>query len=54
MPLEGLKGCVARCPDEAAPTALSRILTRDSDMNSSSEMKDEPEFKVLHRNWAFF
>ena len=36
------------------PTAFSRVSTWDSDMSSSSEMKDEPEFTPLHENWAFF
>ena len=36
------------------PTALSRVSTGDSDMPSSCEMKDEPEFKSLQGNWAFF
>ena len=34
--------------------AFSRISTRDSDMPSSCEMKDEPEFKPLQGNRAFF
>ena len=29
------------------PTALSRVSTGDSDIPSSCEMKDEPEFKPL-------
>ena len=36
------------------PTAFSRVSTGDSDMPSSSEMKDEPEFKPLQGNRAFF
>ena len=36
------------------PTAFSRVSTGDSDMPSSCEMKDEPEFKPLQGNWAFF
>ena len=36
------------------PTAFSRVSTGDSDMPSSCEMKDEPEFKPLHGNRAFF
>ena len=36
------------------PTAFSRVPTGDSDMPSSCEMKDEPEFKPLHGNRAFF
>ena len=29
------------------PTAFSRVSTGDSDMASSCEMKDKPEFKLL-------
>ena len=36
------------------PTAFSRVSKGDSDMPSSCEMKDEPEFKPLHGNRAFF
>ena len=36
------------------PKAFSRVFTRDSDMHSSCEMKDEPEFKPLQGNRAFF
>ena len=36
------------------PTAFSRAATRDSDMSSSCEMKDYPEFTPLQGNWAFF
>ena len=36
------------------PTAFSRVSTSDSDMPSSCEMKDEPEFKPLQGNRAFF
>ena len=35
------------------PKALSRVSTGDSDMPSSCEMKDEPEFKPLQGNWAY-
>ena len=34
--------------------AFSRVSTGDSDMLSSCEMKDEPEFKPLQGNRAFF
>ena len=34
--------------------AFSRVSTGDSDMPSSCEMKDEPIFKPLHVNGAFF
>ena len=36
------------------PMAFSRFSTGDSDMPSSCEMKDEPEFKPLQGNGAFF
>ena len=36
------------------PTAFSRACTGDSDMPSFWEMKEEPEFKALQGNWAFF
>ena len=36
------------------PTAFSRVSTGDSDMPSSCEMEDEPEFKPLQGNQAFF
>ena len=36
------------------PMAFSRVSTRDSDMASSCEMKDEPELKPLQGNRAFF
>ena len=36
------------------PMAFSRVSTGDSDMPSSCDMKDEPEFKPLQGNRAFF
>ena len=36
------------------PMAFSRVSTRDSDLPSSCEKKDEPEFKPLQGNRAFF
>ena len=36
------------------PTAFSRVSTGGSDMLSSCEMKEEPEFKPLQGNRAFF
>ena len=35
-------------------TAFSNVSTRDSDMSSSCEMKDEPEFTPLQGNRDFF
>ena len=34
--------------------AFSRFPTVESDMPSSCEVKDEPEFKPVKGNWAFF
>ena len=36
------------------PMAFSRVSTGDLDMPSSCEIKDEPEFKPLQGNPAFF
>ena len=36
------------------PMAFSRVSTGDSDMPSSCELKDEPEFKPLQGNRDFF
>ena len=36
------------------PTTFSRVSTRDSDMSSFCEMKDEPEFTPLQGNRVFF
>ena len=36
------------------PMAFSRVSTGDSDMPSSREMKDKPEFKPLQGNRDFF
>ena len=36
------------------PPAFSRVSIGDSDTPSSCEMKDEPEFKPLQANRAFF
>ena len=36
------------------PMANSRVSTGDSDIPSSCEMNDEPEFKPLQGNRAFF
>ena len=36
------------------PMAFSRVSTGDSDMPSSFEMKDKPEFKPLQGNRSFF
>ena len=38
----------------STPMAFSRVSTGDSDMPSSCEMQDEPEFKPLQGNRAFF
>ena len=54
--------CLSRCQRDVIPpvqmrqrsTAFSRVSTGDSDIPSSCEMKDEPEFKLLQGNPAFF
>ena len=62
-PFEALNSvCLSRCKRDVIPpvqmrwrpTAFSRASTRDSDIPSSCEMKDEPEFKPLQGNPAFF
>ena len=54
VPLEGSKGYEAPVQMRRTPTAFSRLSTGDSDMPSSCEMTDEPEFKSLQGNRAFF
>ena len=54
--------CLSRCQRDVIPpvqmrrrpTAFSRVSTGDSDIPSSCELKDEPEFKPLQGNLAFF
>ena len=62
-PYEALNSvCLSRGQRDARPpvqmrqttTAFSRVSTGYSDMPSSCEMKDEPEFKTLLGNQAFF
>ena len=62
-PFEALNSvCLSRCQRDVIPpvqmrwrtTAFSRFPTGDSDIPSSCEMKDEPEFKPLQGNLAFF
>ena len=62
-PIEALNSvCLSRCQRDVRPpvqmslrpTAFSSFSTGDSDMPSSCEMKDEPEFKPLQGNSAFF
>ena len=53
--------CLSRDQRDMRPTvqmkwtsmAVSRVSTGDSDMPSSCEVKDEPEFKPLQGNRAF-
>ena len=61
-PYESLKSmCISRGQRDVRPPvqmrrkpmAFSRVSTGDSDMPSSCEMKDEPEFKPLPGNRAF-
>ena len=62
-PYEALNSvCLSRVQRDVRPTvqmmrkpmAFSRVSIRDSSMPSSCEMKDEPDFKPLKGNRAFF
>ena len=62
-PFEALNSVhLSRCPRDVRHRvqmmrrrkAFSRVSTGDSDIPSSCEMKDEPAFKPLQRNPAFF
>ena len=62
-PFEELNSvCLSRCQRDVRPpvqmrqrtTAFPRVSTGDSNMPSSCETKDEPEFKPLQGNPAFF
>ena len=62
-PFEALNSpCLSRCQRDMrppvqkrrSPRAFSRVSTGDSDIPSSCEMKDEPAFKPLQGNPAFF
>ena len=62
-PFEALHSvCLSRCQRDVIPTvqmrrrptAFSRVSTGDSDIPSSCEMKQEPEFKPMQGNPAFF
>ena len=54
MRLEGSKGYEAPYPDEVDTYGFSSVSTGDSDMPSSCEINNEPEFKPLQGNRAFF
>ena len=54
MALEVSKGCEAPVQIRWRPTAFSRVSIGDSDMPSSCEMKEDPEFKPLQGNPDFF
>ena len=62
-PFEALNSvCLLRCQRDVIPAvqmgrrpmAFSKVSTGDSDIPSSCEMRDEPEFKPLQGNLAFF
>ena len=62
-PFEALNSvCLSRCQSDVRPpvqmrrrpASFSRISTGDSDMTSSCEVKNEPEFKPPQGNPAFF
>ena len=54
--------CLSKCKRDVRPpvqmrrtsTALSRVSSGNSDITSFCEMKEEPEFKPLQGNRAFF
>ena len=48
------KGCEAPCAESWRTMACSSVSTGDLDIPSSCEMKDEPAFKPLQGNLAFF
>ena len=62
-PFEALNSArLSRCQSDVRPPlqmrrrprAFSKVCTGDSDIPSSCEMKDEPAFKPLQGNPAFF
>ena len=62
-PFEALKSaCLSKCQRDVrppvqmrwGPRAFPRVSTGDSDIPSSCEIKDEPAFKPLQGNLAFF
>ena len=54
VPLEGSKDVRAPVQMRRTPMALSVVSTGVSDMPSSCEMKDEPEFKPLQGTRTIF
>ena len=52
--LRGQKDVSPPVQTRRTPTAVYRVSPGDSDMPSYCEMKDEPEFKPLQENRAFF
>ena len=54
MHLKVSKGYEASCPERQGPRAFSSLSTGNSDIPSSCEVKDDPAFKPLQGNWAFF
>ena len=54
VPLDVSKGCEIPVQMRRRPTTFYRVSSGDSDMPSSCEMKDEPEFKPLKGIPAFF
>ena len=62
-PIETLNSvCLSRCQIDMIPpvqmrrrpTAFSRVSTGDSDIPSSCDRKQQPKFKALQGNLAFF
>ena len=54
MPLKVSMGYEASCQKSQGHRDFSRFATGDSDIPSSCEMRDEPAFKPLQGNLAFF
>ena len=54
MPLEVSRDVGPPVQMRRRPRAFSSTLTGDSDIPSSCEIKDEPAFKPLQGNMAFF
>ena len=52
--LSSQRDMIPPVPMRRRTTAFSRVYAGDSDIPSSCEMKDEPEFKPLQGNPAFF
>ena len=54
MTLDVLKGCTPPVEMRQGTRAVSMVITADSDIPISCEIKDDPSFKSLQGNPAFF